>query len=321
MSSKMLDRVSKVLNQAENAGTPEEAATYMEAAQRLAEQNGIELALARMHQANKERVQVPEERRIQVNPYSRKVNRKHFINLAMVVANVNDVEYLIGGKEYTLHAVGFPTDLDVVEALYTHLAVQMVSDCDKALAAGANRQTQRVPKQVREPIPEDERAWGEWHEMSQSFYNDSPGWPRNERSDPPKFRLVPQRDADGEIVYEDREVAVSDGRAFRHDFYTAFISRMSARLWEAKRQAQKDAGVEVAGSNDTSLAIRDKREEVKKAHEEQRAKVKHLGVYTGSQEGRASDYTGAGREHGRRAAESAPIGTARAVGRETKALG
>lgn len=313
--SKMLDRVSKVLAQAENASTPEEAATYMAKAQELAAANSIDLALARHHQAKKERVQVPEERRIQVNPYTRKTNRKHFMELAMYIATVNDIEYLIGGKEYTLHAVGFPSDLDVTEALYTHLSVQMVTECDAALKAGANRAVQTVPKQRREPIPEWEQQWGQWCDGDGGYwYNDRPGYPNNPTYDAPRFRLVPVRDDAGEIAYEERSVALSDGRAFRHEFYSAFTSRIHARLWDAKRQALKDAGVEAQGSNDTSLAIRDKREEVKKAGEEQRAKVKHLGVYQGSDEGRNSyDASGAGREQGRRAAEAAPIGGAREV--------
>lgn len=315
MADKMLDKVSKLLTQAENAGTPEEAATFMEKVQELATKNGIDLALARMHQAKKERVQEPEERRIQINPYTRKVNRKHFMELAMHIADVNDIEYLIGGGEYTLLAVGFPADLDVLEAMYTHLSVQMVLECDAALKAGANREVQRVPKQTRVDIPEDEIAWGDWCDGDGGYYyNSSYNYPNSASYNPPKTRLVPVRDEDGEIVYEDRSVAVSDGRAFRHEFYGAFTARMHARLWGAKRQALADAGVEIEGSNSTSLAIRDKKEEVKKAHEEQRAKVKHLGVYTGSNEGRNSyDASGAGRELGRKAAEATPIGSAREV--------
>lgn len=316
MSNKMLDRVSKVLAQAENASTPEEAATFMAKAQELAAKNSIDLALARHHQARKERVQVPEERRIQINPYTRKVNRKHFMELAMRIADVNDIEYLIGGKEYTLNAVGFPSDLDVLEALYTHLSVQMVTQCDAGLKAGANRAVRRVPKQTRVAIPEHEQEWGNWCDGDGGYwYNDRPGRPNNPTYDAPRFRLEPVRDDDGEVVYEDRSVALSDGRAFRHDFYSAFTHRIWSRLWEGKRQALKDAGVEPEGSSDTSLAIRDKREEVAKAHEAQRAKVQHLGVYKGSEEGRNSyDASGAGREHGRRAAEAAPIGGAREVG-------
>lgn len=315
MSDKMLDKISRLLAQAENAGTPEEAATFMEATQRLAAKNGIDLALARMHQAKKEKVQEPEERRIQINPYTRKTNRKHFMELAMHVADVNDVEYLIGGRDYVLLAVGFPADLDVLEAMYTHLAVQMVTECDRALKAGANRQVQEVPKQTWEDIPEDEIAWGDWCTGDGGYwYNDSPGYPRSPAYDPPRRRLVPVLDEEGEIVYEERSVAVADGRAFRHEFYAAFTARIHARLWGAKRAALKEAGVEAEGSNETSLAIRDKKEEVKKASEEQRAKVHHLGVYSDSSTGRNSyDASGAGREHGRRAAEATPIGGAREV--------
>jgi hypothetical protein len=314
MSDRMIDKVGKLLTQAENAGTPEEAAAFMERAQELAGKNAIDLALARHRQLDKTKVQEPEERSIQVNPYTRKVNRKHFMELAMRVADVNDLEYLIGGREYKLLAVGFPADLEVFEALYTHLSVQMVMECDAALKAGANRRTQLVPKQTWEPIPESERQWGEWHDGSASYYNDEPGWPRDARSDPPSRRLVPVLDEAGQPIMEERSVAVTDGRAFRNDFYDAFVARMSARLWEAKRAALKDAGVGSSDSTETTLALRDKKEVVEKAHAEQRAKVKHLGVYTGVGE-RASDHTGAGRAAGRSAAERTPIGSAREVGR------
>jgi hypothetical protein len=313
----MLDKVSKLLTQAENAGTPEEAATFMEKVQELATRNGIDLALARMHQAKKEKVQEPEERRIQVSPYNRKYNRKHFIELAMHIADVNDIKYLVSGRDYALHAVGFPADLDVLEAMYTHLSVQMVLECDAALKAGANREVQRVPKQKREPIPEDEIAWGELmsgENLGEYRYNTSPGYPNHKSYDPPKTRLVPVRDDDGAVVYEERSVALSDGRAFRHEFYGAYTARIWARLWGAKRQALADAGVEAEGSNSTSLAIRDKKEEVDKAHDQQRAKVHHLGVYEDSSTGRSSyDASGAGRREGVRAAEATPLGDKREI--------
>lgn len=320
--SKMLDIVSKLLAHAENAGTPEEAATFMEAAQSRAAQNGIDLAVARMHQAKKERAEEPEERRIQVNPYNRKQNRKHFMELAMHIADVNDVKYLIGGKEYTLHAVGFPSDLDVLEAMYVHLSTQMVAECDAALKAGANRRVRSVPKQTWEEIPADEIAWGGWCDGDGGYYyNDHPSYPRSQAYDPPSRKLVPVRDEHGEIIYEERSVATSDGRVFRHDFYGAFADRMHAKLWGAKRQAMKDAGVVADGSNSTSLAVRDKQAEVNKAHEEQRAKVRHLGVYSGSDEGRRSDYTGAGRAAGIKAAEATALGGERGVPNRKEALG
>lgn len=308
-----LDTVAKLLAKAENAGTPEEAETFMAGAQRLASQNGIDLALARMHQAKKEKREEPEERRIQVNPYTRKHNRKHFIKLAMHIADVNDVEYLIGGRDHTLLAVGFPSDLDVVEAMYIHLSVQMVAQCDAALKAGANRAVKRVPKQTWEDIPEDERDWGGWRFGDGGYgYNDSPEYPRSKSYDPPSRKLVPVRDAYGEIVYEERSVALTDGRVFRQDFYEAFASRIHSKLWGAKRQAMKDAGVEVDGSNSTSLAILDKKAEVRKADEERRAKIVHLSAWE-DQKRDKYDRTGAGREHGRKAAEATSLGDSKGL--------
>lgn len=170
--SKTLDRVSKLLAKAENAGTPEEAATFMAKAQEMASLNNIDLAVARMHQAKKERAAEPEERRIQCNPFTRRHNRKFFIELGMAICDVNDVEYLISGREYALHCVGFPEDLDVVEALYTHLSVQMVAECDEALARGDHRATRRVPVTNRVEIPWENREWGEWN--GKQYYDDNP---------------------------------------------------------------------------------------------------------------------------------------------------
>jgi len=310
MADKMLDRVSKLLNQAENAGTPEEASTFMAKAQELAAINAIELSVARAHQAKKETAQEPEERRIQINPYTRKINKAHFLKLAMHIADVNDIEYLIGGGDYTLNCVGFPEDLDVLEALYVHLSVQMVMECDKALKEGANREVRLLPKQKWEPIPENEQRWGDWCDGDGGYwYNDSPGYPNSKSYDAPTRRLVDVLDDDGNPIMEERSVALTDGRVFRQDFYEAYVARMQAKLWGAKRQALKDAGVEEKGSDSTSLAVRDKKEEVKKAHAEQRAKVAHLGVWEDSSANRTSfDHTGRGRELGRQAAELTPLG-------------
>ena len=314
-----LDTVSKLLAKAENAGSPQEAEAFMEGAQRLAAQNGIDLAVARMHQAKKEKREEPEERRIQINPYTRKHNRKHFIMLAMHIADVNDIQYLIGGNDHTLLAVGFPSDLDVLEAMYIHLSVQMVTQCDAALKAGANRAVQHLPRQTWEDIPKDERAWGDWCDGDGGYYyNDMPEYPRSKAYDPPSRKLVPVRDEHGEIIYEDRSVALTDGRVFRQDFYEAFTGRIHAKLWGAKRQAMKDAGVEVEGSNSTSLAILDKTAEVNAAHEEQRSKVRHLSSWQG-QERNTFDHTGAGRSSGIRAAESTSLSDSKAM-RQTPRL-
>lgn len=271
--SKMLEKISKLLNQAENAGTPEEAATFMAKVQELATINGVDLAVARMHQANKEKAQEPEERRIQVNPFTRRSNRKWFIELAMRIADVNDVKYLIGGGDYTLHAVGFPSDLDVVEALFAHLSVQMAMECDEALARGDNKRIDVVPKMKQ---------------TGHGYY-------------------VEDTDDDGVPIIVERMVPIVDGRIFRGNFYEAFVQRIHGRLWEIRKSVERERGVEEETSS-TALALRDKREEVGKAHEAQRAQVQHLTSWKGADEGRRGyDYTGTAHQRGRESAERVPI--------------
>lgn len=358
----MLDKVSKLLAQAENAGTPEEAEVFMAKVQELATTNGIDLAIARMHQAKKERVQEPEERSMQCNPYNRRHNRKHFIELGMAICDVNDVEYLIGGREYKLHMVGFPSDLEMVEALYTHLSIQMVVECDEALKRGDNRTVQKVLVTERVPIPWGDREWGQWN--GKQFYDENPdedayvyrregetdeeyekrydetvapfraeyekdvregnkifcpssrNWEGGYRKPvpPPAFEDVPVLDADDNKQYVEREVSAVDGRVFRSHFYEAFVMRMRGRLWEIRRSVERDRGIKVEGST-TALALRDKKEEVKKAHADQRAKVGHVGTYRSASDddNRKYDYTGKGRRAGTKSAERVPIDSGREV--------
>lgn len=316
--SKMLDKISKLLAKAENAGTPEEAETFMAKVQELATLNGIDLAVARMHQAKKERVQEIEERRISVNPYSRKRCRKHFVDLALVIAAVNDVKCTITSNDAAIFAIGFPSDLDVVEALNTHLAVQMVAECDAELKRGANRQPQKVLKTEKVLIPEDDRVWGEWD--GKSRYYDEEGeegqgtdrW-GNYRSrapyPPPTHKEVPVLDEDGNKIYEEKVVSVVDGRVFRNNFYDSFVIRMSGRLWEIKRSAEREAGV-LETSSSTAIALRNKKEEVNEAHDE-RIRVQHItGEYRGA---KVNSYSSLGREAGTKAAERVPVNEGRAV--------
>lgn len=322
--SRMLDKVSKLLTQAENAGTPEEAAAFMAKVQELATANDINLAVARAHQAAKERT-VPEQRRIQFNPFSRRLNRKHFAELAMAIADVNDVKYLV--NDYVLHAVGFAQDLDVVESLYTHLAVQMVSECDAALKRGDHKERRAEPKRRRVEIPVEDREWGQPYGDNYHYYASSEDQVGNQDyasswSDrgytmiaPPSSRLEDVLDEDGNPVMEEREFAVTDGRVFRSAFYSAFVARMGARLRDAKQQAMKDAGVEIEDASSTALAVRDKREEVDAAHEARMA-GQRVGVWRGteSETGRKRDHSGLGGYSGRKSAEAVPIGDSREIG-------
>jgi Protein of unknown function (DUF2786) len=136
--SKTLDRLAKVLAQADGAATDGERDAFMEKAMALSAASGIELAVARAHQANKEKREEPEERAVTVNDYSRTRARDYFMKLFSAIVAANDCKLLIGYKSYRGFVLGFPSDIDVIEALYATLAVQMEADADAAIRRGEN---------------------------------------------------------------------------------------------------------------------------------------------------------------------------------------
>lgn len=321
MSDRLLDRIGKVLHQAENASTPEEAATYMAKAQELASANAIDLAIARAHQADKTKREEPTSRRITVDPYSwrRSPSTKWKVELLHTIAVANDLQCLLG--THSVHAFGFPSDIDVTEALYNSLVIQMVSGADAALKRGDNKVKQRKIKRIREVIPEDEREWGGWDRETGRDYAASPEEvERYGMPEPPKTRLVRARDAEGNLIYEEAEVSAVDGRVFRANFYEGFIARVSSRLWEAKRAARKayDDAHSEDQSTEVGIVLRSKAlavDEALKAHVGDRK----LGVY---KEPETSQFSALGQVHGQKAAATATLGTeVRVGGGSTRAIG
>lgn len=139
--SRTLDRLSRVLALADNATTDGERDAYMTKAIELSAVSGIELAVARAHQADKTKREEPEERAVEVNAYTRKRARDYFMRLFLVIAEVNDCKALIGYKSYRGFLHGFPSDIEVVEALYATLSVQMEVEADAAIKRGQNVET------------------------------------------------------------------------------------------------------------------------------------------------------------------------------------
>lgn len=330
--SGMVDKLSKLLNQAERAeeGSPEREA-FMTKAMELSQAYSIDLAVARAHQAKKERVEQPEKRSFKVGQSGPRKEGKnaHFVDLMIAICDANDIEVTISYSNVFVHGWGMPSDLDMAERLFAILSVQMVQEADAQLKAGANGEVQRVVKKVREEIPEDERAWGQ-HDGSDSYvdscYYDERDEELYERHDgtmerlrwsnrtyqdewvksypPPKFRNVPVLDEDGFEVYEEKWVSLTDARIWRVNFYAGFVTRTRVRLREAKKTALKDAGIDVADDSDTrALALRDKKKEVRDAYEEaNRFVLATGGSYTGASVSRV-DYGGraAGDAAGQRA--------------------
>lgn len=144
--SKTLDRVSKLLALAERSTNEGERELAMARAQELASAAQIDLAVARAHQAKKERQEEPEKRRYQTGHY---VYRgmgmgpsnasKWLTELFSEIARCNDVRCTYSQDRVWVFGHGFPSDLDVVEALYKVLSVQMVADADASLKRGDHK--------------------------------------------------------------------------------------------------------------------------------------------------------------------------------------
>lgn len=131
----MLERIAKLLNQAENAGTQAEAATFMEKAQQLAATYSVDLAKARHITKDKERT-LPVQRTIHIGERGTKGLRT-LVDLWLGVAEANDVRCTIAHNATRCYAVGFAEDLDVAEALYASLVTQQARFLDDFKRDGA----------------------------------------------------------------------------------------------------------------------------------------------------------------------------------------
>lgn len=119
----MLEKISKLLNQAENAGTESEAAVFMEKAQSLATLHSVDLARARHATVQKQRT-VPVQRTIHIGERGSRGLRT-LTDLYLGIAAANDIEVTIASNATRVYAFGFAEDIDVSEALFASLTIQL----------------------------------------------------------------------------------------------------------------------------------------------------------------------------------------------------
>lgn len=121
----MLEKIAKLLNQAENAGTEAEAAVFMAKAQQLASTHSIDLARARHATIEKQRTK-PVQRTIHIGERGSRGLRT-LVDLYLGIADANDVKCTIAHDATRVYGVGFAEDIDVSEALFASLQVQQAN--------------------------------------------------------------------------------------------------------------------------------------------------------------------------------------------------
>jgi len=141
---RLVDRVGKLLAQAEGTDNEHEASAFVERAQQLATAHALDLELARARQRAGGRHRDAGERlvqqRVEVGTRARRGNR-HRVLLYSAVAQVNDVRVNVAHDSTYVLGFGHATDLVVVERLWTSLAVQMTAASQRRMTAGEHRRS------------------------------------------------------------------------------------------------------------------------------------------------------------------------------------
>ncbi len=142
MSERVLDKIGKLLAQAEGTDNEHEADAFVTRAQELATTYAVDLELARARQATR-RLRAAEEafeqRKLVIGDRAKRGNRQ-LVVLFLVVAQSNDVLVNVAGDSTFVLGFGYPADLDVVEQLWASLATQMASAAARRLREGEHRE-------------------------------------------------------------------------------------------------------------------------------------------------------------------------------------
>lgn len=136
---KSLDKIAKLLRQAEGAANEHEREAFMTRAQSLATQHSIALAFARAHTAKKETREEPIFKDIRIGRPGKRGLAK-YVELFLGIADANDVKCTILSDNTLVTAHGFPSDIEVCEALFASLLVQMVEAGDEYVRSGKHRE-------------------------------------------------------------------------------------------------------------------------------------------------------------------------------------
>jgi len=149
---RLVNKIGKLLRQAEGASTDHERDAFLSRAQSLATQNQIALAVARAANRLGDKAETPEFRFINTGERGAR-GLRHMVRLVAAVARNNDVRCFVSHHQDRVTILGYPSDLGVVEALFGSLAAQMVAAGAAYLATGAHREEEVWSEHLWRPVP------------------------------------------------------------------------------------------------------------------------------------------------------------------------
>lgn len=138
---RLVDRIGKLLAQAEGTDNEHEASAFVERAQQLATAHAVDLELARARQGEQHRRGAEQplvQERVEVGARGKRGNR-HRVLLYSAVARANDVLVNVAHDSTYVLGFGHRADLEVVERLWASLAVQMTAHAQRRMDLGEHR--------------------------------------------------------------------------------------------------------------------------------------------------------------------------------------
>lgn len=138
MSEKVMDRIGALLAKAESTDSTHEAEALVAKAQQLATLHAVDLATARQRAQRRNRRERVEQRKRRIGR-RKETGLRHRVLLFVAVAHVNDIVVDVSRDSTYVITFGFPSDLEVVDALYGSLATQMTASATAAIARGEHK--------------------------------------------------------------------------------------------------------------------------------------------------------------------------------------
>lgn len=313
-SNPMLAKIQALLNKADGTSNPDEREAYLAKAEQLMQKYSIDAAM--LSEAKKlagGKPEQPEQRITTFMPSKDKLGNQWY-NLIIAVAKHYDCEFF-GWTSGSGYLVGFPSNMDLVEMVYTSLRLQAMQKLDpqpnKDLGFDENVYV----------LHESGMKWESIAHMMNKAYHEAKelGYPLDE-----SWELVPwdpkKKDGGRLIkackrwcsVVGDSYRAVQSPITFQRSYAQGFLNEVRARFERLRKYREE----QVAATSGAELVLFDRNKLVKDAMDALKAAMGHKDGAHYRQR-----IVGEAYERGQRDGRTADIGQDRMGGRGRKEIG